>query len=209
MGFEELCPAICADAPNVDLLPALNKLVHAHVTPLQLPGGYTLIQQECVPDHMYYVHHGRIISYEHNDTGQALTSLWKSDDIILPRTFLDRTPSSETIQSLTACKLSALSYQAICDIIATNTEAANMFHLLLNRMLNDAFQKITDLKQKTALDRYNDFIHHYRGIEHFLPQKQIAVLLGIKPQSLSRIRRALQLKEKLRSVCAAATENTF
>ncbi|WP_407527880.1 Crp/Fnr family transcriptional regulator [Lacibacter sp. MH-610] len=47
---------------------------------------------------------------------------------------------------------------------------------------------------QTAEERYLDFINRYPDIEQKVPQHQLAAYLGIKPESLSRIRKQLSGK---------------
>ncbi|HYG04706.1 MAG TPA: Crp/Fnr family transcriptional regulator [Chryseosolibacter sp.] len=200
MGLHQQCPQVCADHLDICTLSALRKSIGPHIKTLRLQPRAKLLQPGNVPSYLYFLNEGNVCSFKQKKARKYITSVWQSCDIILPGTFLDQRPSAETIELLTRCKVSALSYDSIRKIIAGNIEAAGMFQILFNKLLNDSLSMIEDLKQKTALQRYSDFTAKYKGIEHLLPQNQIASLLGIKPQSLSRIRKVLLMKEKLQIV---------
>jgi len=63
------------------------------------------------------------------------------------------------------------------------------FRLLLQNALISLNQRIISSMSKSAAERYCDFIHKYPQIEQRVPNHQIASYLGIKPESLSRIRK--------------------
>lgn len=73
------------------------------------------------------------------------------------------------------------------------------FRLLMQNALIALQERVLSSMSRTASERYDDFIRRYPQIEQRVPNHQIASYLGIKPESLSRIRSQSLQKRKSNS----------
>jgi len=67
--------------------------------------------------------------------------------------------------------------------------------LIAEEIFVDSIQQLASFYQDKPAVRYRNFVHRFPQLVQRLPQYYIASYVGIKPQSLSRIRRRF-LSEK-------------
>lgn len=110
--------------------------------------------------------------------------------------FITQQPSDHSIQALTATKLYFISLNQYNRLVAGDLE-----WLRLGKFLADFFlvrkckREISFLKQ-TAAERMESMLEAYPGIEQMVSQFHIASYLGIKPESLSRIKLSKHMANK-------------
>ncbi len=99
-----------------------------------------------------------------------------------------QTPSMHAIEALVDTEVYCLSLSRYNRLVAEDFE-----WLKLGKYVGDFFlvrkckREISFLKQ-TAAERYEDMLTAYPGIEQLVSQYHIASYLGIKPESLSRLK---------------------
>lgn len=105
--------------------------------------------------------------------------------------FLSGAPSEETVQALTACRVARIS-KARLDELYRQSHAMALFGLLMSeRYLLFNNQRGKDLISLSATARYEKLLREEPLLARHVPLRYIASYLGIKPESLSRIRRQL------------------
>ena len=77
-------------------------------------------------------------------------------------------------------------------IIENDSDGIKLYVWLLESSLAYKIHRENSFLDKNATERYIDFKFENPGIEKLISQKYIASYLGITPESLSRIRRALK-----------------
>jgi CRP-like cAMP-binding protein len=74
----------------------------------------------------------------------------------------------------------------------TNLSNGEKFgRLLMESVYTDAIQQIISFYTGSPQQRYQEFLENQPGLVQRVPQYYIASYIGIKPQSLSRIRKRL------------------
>lgn len=116
-------------------------------------------------------------------------------DFYLPKTymssytsFITQTPTKGYIQALsnaTVYILSNYNYQKLLDI---DSEFYKLSKLISETLFIRKCKRETTLLMDSAKERYEFLIKNYPKIEQLIPQYQIASYLGIKPESLSRMK---------------------
>lgn len=70
----------------------------------------------------------------------------------------------------------------------------DMIHAIISKSLNVNQNRVLSNISKTAEEKYVDFIQRYADFAIRIPQSMIASYLGIKPETLSRIRNGIARK---------------
>lgn len=102
--------------------------------------------------------------------------------------FITQTPTEHTIETLTDSEIFCLSHTQYNDLVKADLE-----WLRFGKYISDFFlirkcmREISFLKM-TAAERMEAMLKQYPGIEQLIPQYHIASYLGIKAESLSRIK---------------------
>ena len=107
--------------------------------------------------------------------------------------FLDRSSSLKNIQFIEDTSWLSLSYDNLQVFYQKIQQGEKFGRLVCEQIFVDALRKITSLYTDTPEERYQQFVALYPSLQQRVPQYFISSFLGVKPQSLSRIRRRLAL----------------
>ncbi len=102
--------------------------------------------------------------------------------------FLTQTPSTRYIQAIEATTLLRISYENLQKLYATLQHGQQFGRLVAEQLFVTTLQKLTSFYRETADERYDNFLRLFPGLSDHVPQYVVASYVGIKPQSLSRIR---------------------
>lgn len=102
--------------------------------------------------------------------------------------FLTRMPSTRFIQAVEATTLLRISYDNLQKFYTQLQHGQQFGRLIAEQLFVVTLQKLTSFYRETADERYDTFLRLYPGLVERLPQYIVASYVGIKPQSLSRIR---------------------
>ena len=94
----------------------------------------------------------------------------------------------ETLEPTTAWLLSLPQFEKLC---ASNHKFEHYFRISIQRAFVSLQYRLAKTTSADALHRYTEFAEMYPQFIQRIPQYLIASYLGIKPQSLSRIRKEL------------------
>lgn len=97
--------------------------------------------------------------------------------------------SQYNIDALEDSELYIFDHKMMEDLYTRIPKMERYFRLLMQNALIALSRRVLSSMSKSAAERYDDFIQRYPQIEQRVPNHQIASYLGIKPESLSRIRR--------------------
>jgi CRP-like cAMP-binding protein len=102
--------------------------------------------------------------------------------------FLTQTPSVRFIQALEDTTLLIISYENLQLLYDRLHEGQKFGRLVAEELFVGMLQKLTSFYQEAADERYDTFLRSFPDLQERIPQYVIASYVGIKPQSLSRIR---------------------
>lgn len=104
--------------------------------------------------------------------------------------FLTQTSSTRYIQAIEATTLLRISYDNLQKLYETLQHGQQFGRLIAEQLFVATLQKLTSFYRETADERYDNFLRLFPGLANRVPQYVVASYVGIKPQSLSRIRAA-------------------
>lgn len=120
-----------------------------------------------------------------NDENSEMTNVY----VIDYDSFVTQQVSRLTFEVLEDCELLALSYTDLQFLYKYSKKAERLGRLMAELAYSYTHNLIIDRLTKTATERYNDFKQRTPYLLDKVPQYHIATLLGITPQSLSRIKK--------------------
>lgn len=154
------------------------------------------VQEGDTAKYLAFVLSGGLYSYSVDEKGEkhvvqiALKEHWITD----PYSFFSQDKAFYTVQALFKTEVLLISkahHDKACDQFP-NIE--RFFRLLVQNAYVHLLKRVAQINSDTAEERYLKLIESHPNIIQQVPQYYIASFLGIKPQSLSRIRKNL-LKE--------------
>ena len=105
--------------------------------------------------------------------------------------FVPQIPTLQNIQALEDSEILVISYADLQQFYLKVEHAERFGRLAMEYALIDVVRELKSFYKDTDLQRYEHFIKNYPHVQQRIPQYHIASYVGVKPQSLSRIRRKI------------------
>ena len=177
---------------------------------LVIPKGHLFFKDGDTARYVYFIVSGKARSYYTADEGRVITwsfhfneaqSDLKNLFVADVKSLLTQTPGSMTVEALTDIRAIRIGQHA--DGLASGHLAVlkKCMEKLKEYFFGMAYDRFFNLLTLSATDRYNHLVEHEPYLLQLFTDKYLASYIGIEPQSLSRIRKNLQLR---RSVPSAA-----
>lgn len=104
------------------------------------------------------------------------------------------TPSAKNIQAIEQAKVLAISKPNLLRFYTELTEGNLFGRLHMETVYAETIRQLISQYTETPEHRYLKFLQQFPDLKQRVPQYYIASYVGIKPQSLSRIRKRLSMK---------------
>jgi CRP-like cAMP-binding protein len=152
------------------------------------------------PDYMYFLNKGLFRAYTYDYKGDEQTTdlisegHWFGDF----KSFISRRKATLYLEALEDCEVLLLSTKHIDRFC----EEIPKFELALRQTIEYYFVKSLDTAKRIkypgcpAQERYDEFTRKYPSLEKRVPSIYLASYLGIKPETLSRLRHAIGAEKK-------------
>jgi CRP-like cAMP-binding protein len=103
--------------------------------------------------------------------------------------FLRQCPSDRNIQALEPAEIRTISFDDLQSFYQNVGAGERFGRLIAEELFVDSMEQLASFYQDKPAVRYQNFVRRFPQLVQRLPQYYIASYVGIKPQSLSRIRR--------------------
>jgi CRP-like cAMP-binding protein len=146
-----------------------------------------------VDDYINFVGKGLVRKYFRKQESEVITQISREGQIIHSQeSFYSRTPSDfvvETIEPSTLLSINAKNMEAI---FQTNASMERMGRLIITYIMirNERWQM--SLLQLTPRERFLQFVQNNSELMQRVPQKYLASLLNIQPETFSRFKHLLR-----------------
>lgn len=105
--------------------------------------------------------------------------------------FLPQTPSTKIIQALEDCEILVISFTDLQIFYQSITEAERFGRLVIEQVFIQTLQDLSSFYTDSPELRYEKFLKKHPDLQQRISQYHIASYVGVKPQSLSRIRKRI------------------
>ena len=178
---------------GVDFTPAQLELVASKFKKLLLNKGATLLRAGQTVHNQYYICSGCLRTFFIDPAGNEHTLQfaikdWWISDYIAYYTGAKATMTIECIQGATIYQLARADLEAL---FVALPGVETFFRKKMERRFAHFQQRILSNLSKTAKERYTEFVASYPNIEQQVKNYHVASYLGMKTESLSRIRREM------------------
>lgn len=132
-----------------------------------------------------------LVRYYINDDGNEGTYYFgrEGDFVCDYESFLTQEPSNKNIQALEDTSLYIVSHDGLQKIYKDLKEGERLGRLGIEHVFVNVLQQLSSFYKDSPQLRYQRFLNTFSDISQRVPQYYIASYVGIKPQSLSRIRK--------------------
>jgi CRP-like cAMP-binding protein len=154
-----------------------------------------LIKEGAICSFMGFVESGVLRAILVKD-GEEFTSdfFFAGTFVTVYTSFLQRTPAVVTIQAIGPTTVHCLSHSQFNHLLDTSSEWYKLGKYIADSFFFKKCSRETSLLQDSAAERYRLLLNTFPEIEQMVTQRHIASYLGIKPESLSRIKALTYIK---------------
>jgi CRP-like cAMP-binding protein len=154
--------------------------------------GHHLLAEGEICRNVIFVESG-LVRYYMNTDGEDKTTYFNKEGefVCFYPSFLPQAPSMINIQALEDCAVWMISFEGMQQFYQEVAYGERFGRLAIETVFVSAIAQITSIYTDTPEMRYQHFLLHYPEIVQRVPQYYIASYVGVKPQSLSRIRKRL------------------
>ncbi|QDK81870.1 Crp/Fnr family transcriptional regulator [Spirosoma sp. KCTC 42546] len=176
----------------IPLSSADEAIIATLVRQLNLTKGQHLLQAGQVCKNVFFIEKGLVRYYASIDGEEKTSYFNKEGEFVCDyASFLPQQPSQTNIQVLEDAIVYSIS-QANMDLLYRQVEEGERFgRLAISEVFVSAIHQINSLYTDPPEQRYQTFLVKFPDIAQRIPQYYIASYIGIKPQSLSRIRKRM------------------
>jgi CRP-like cAMP-binding protein len=160
--------------------------------PKKLKAGEYFLEEGKICRHVGFIEKG-LVRYYVNEEGKESTIFFNQEGEFICnfQSFLPQKPSMVTIQALEDTELLIISYDGLQTLYTDVRNGERFGRLAVEQLFLTSSAQIRSLYKDPPAVRYQQFLDTYPGLVQRLQQYYIASYVGIKPQSLSRIRKRL------------------
>ncbi|NHA05036.1 Crp/Fnr family transcriptional regulator [Mucilaginibacter sp. HC2] len=177
------------------LIPLSSKeetIVKTLFSELNLKSGEYLLRDGQVCKHVAFINKGLVRYFINNDGDERTMFFNKEGEFVCNYiSFLPQLPSDKNIQALEATQLYVISYEKLQRFYQEINSGEKFGRVAIEQVFLSAIQQLDSLYTDSPEVRYQQFLNHYPDLTQRIPQYHIASYVGIKPQSLSRIRKRI------------------
>mgnify|MGYP000288512237 CR=1 FL=1 len=158
--------------------------------------GTILLKQGELSNQGYFVLKGCIRSYYIIEGDEKTTEFYTEMEGITPRCVIDNKPSKHYINCVEDSILIISNPEMEAEMFEKFPKFESLCRVLSENLVSKQQIDFDNFKISSPEERYLDLIDRRPDLIQRVPQHQIASFLGIKPQSLSRIKARIIEKDK-------------
>jgi CRP-like cAMP-binding protein len=189
MHFDKLF-ALMRDA--VLLTQADQELIASRFQPISFARHTRLVQPGGVARWLYFINAGYLRIFAYREGVEVTTHLNCPPGFITSfRSFNHQVPAADYLECITDVELLAISRQDLDYLYRQSAHLSAFGRLMLEQSVTYNETRSQDLVALSAGQRYQKLLRQHPDIIQHVPLQYIASFIGIKPESLSRIRRQI------------------
>ena len=137
-----------------------------------------------------------LLRYYINDDGEDKTYSFSQENGFVSNyeSFVPQKPSVQIIQALEDCEMVVISYSGLEEFYKKVSSGERFGRMAIEQVFIRTLQEQNSFYTDTPELRYAKFIRDHPDLQQRLSQYYIASYVGVKPQSLSRIRKRILQK---------------
>lgn len=175
------------------ILPEEEKLVRSLFTGIRIPAKTFLVQEGEVCHSVYFVVKGCARIGINAINGDDISCYFADEGgwIGIYESFLTGEPAKYFVQTIEDCELLVIDRMGL-ETLFTDTKNGNLLgRRLAEGLLVSTVNRLTDFYLYTPEERFQHFVDQFPRLAGRLPQNHLASYIGVKPQSLSRIKKRI------------------
>jgi CRP-like cAMP-binding protein len=145
-----------------------------------------------------FIESGLVKYFINQDGNEFIYNFGRGNDFLCDyASFLNRRPSVKNIEAIERTKLWLLSCEDLKTFYSTVSEGEKFGRVNMENVYTETVLQLVSQYTDTPEKRYLQFLKNFPDLLQKMPQYYIASYVGVKPQSLSRIRKRIQTSDLL------------
>ena len=163
--------------------------------PVLFPKNHVIEEAGAVPKYLYFVVAGFVRLFYYDEQGNEITSHINCPPGFITSyfSFVQQTKAQDNVECVTECELLRISKPSLDGLFEQSEHLKNFSIAIFQESLAYNEKRANELATLSAEQRYRALLTKSPEILHHVPLQYIASFLGIKPESLSRIRKKILL----------------
>ena len=153
--------------------------------------GTILLSEGEIASECYFILQGCIFSYYLIEGEVKVTEFYTEKQPITPVSYTTKKPSEYYLECLEDCIISIGTPESSAELMRKVPRLAAMGNTFLEEQIANKQMKYDDFIKLSPEERYQNLQKNSPDLLNRIPQYLIASYLGIKPESLSRIRKRI------------------
>ena len=166
------------------------ELIQSSFKPLKLTKGEFFLEAGKINKHIGFLHKGLVRYFVYKDEEESTFEFTKEGEFIADyQSFNNKTNSVQNIQAIEECEILIINYENVQTIFNSTKKGNLIGRRIIEHRFDIMVNQLLAIYMQNHEERYQNFIKHYSDLSQRIPQYLIASYVGVKPESLSRIRR--------------------
>ena len=164
-------------------------LIHTLFQPLLLAKGDYFVQPGQVCPYVGFIQTGLMRYFVNQDGDEKIYSFGLENDFVCDyESFLSREPCLRAVQAIEDSSVVVISFASLQRLFAELTYGERFGRVVIEQVFVKTIGQLVSLYTDSPEVRYQAFLDEYPTLPTRITQYHIASYVGVKPQSLSRIR---------------------
>jgi CRP-like cAMP-binding protein len=157
--------------------------------------GNVLLREGQVSKDSYFVIEGCVRKYYIIDGEERTTEFYIEDESIASlQSYKNRTPANHYFECVEDCKLAVLNYDKEQELFKRVPKYEALCRMSMEDDFGEQQEALAKFITSSPEERYKNLLEKRPDLIQRVPQYHLASYLGVKPESLSRIRKRLTKK---------------
>lgn len=172
------------------LNPEEIKLIKHYFKPLSIKKGDFFLKSGDISRHVAFINKGLVRYFVYKNDEESTFEFTRENEFIADyQSFTKHCSSIQNIQAIEDCELLIINFTDVQDFFRITEHGNLLGRMIVEHRFEVMVNQLLAIYMQNQEERYKSFISNYYDLTQRIPQYHIASYIGVKPQSLSRIRK--------------------
>lgn len=169
----------------------LEKIILENSVFRKIKKGSILLKEAEISNECYFILKGCMKRYYIVDGDEKITGFFTEGQVVIPASYTDRLPSKYYVSCIENTIASFGNPETENDLYKKYPQLESVTRVIGEKLIVNMSNEFDEWVSSNPEERYLQLVKKRPELVQRIPQYQLANYLGIKPQSLSRIRKRL------------------